>query len=229
MKSALILFPGTNREKDMEMALTHVTGRAPDIVWHKESTLPECDLMVLPGGFSYGDYLRCGAMAAHSPIMKEVIARAQKGVRLLAVCNGFQMLVETGLVPGALLHNRSVKFICKQVHLRVENTATDFTNAFSRHQVIQVPIAHGEGNYFIDANGLKALEDNDQIAFRYCDATGAITEAANPNGAVANIAGVFNTTKTIMGMMPHPENAVVPHVNGHQGTALFQSLVEALG
>lgn len=228
MKSALILFPGTNREKDMEMALTHVTGRAPDIVWHKESTLPECDLMVLPGGFSYGDYLRCGAMAAHSPIMKEVIARAQKGVRLLAVCNGFQMLVETGLVPGALLHNRSVKFICKQVHLRVENTTTDFTNAFSRHQVIQVPVAHGEGNYFIDANGLKALEDNDQIAFRYCDATGAITEAANPNGAVANIAGVFNTTKTIMGMMPHPENAVVPHVNGHQGTALFQSLVEAL-
>lgn len=229
MKSAIILFPGTNREKDMEMALTHVTGRAPDIVWHKESSLPECDLMVLPGGFSYGDYLRCGAMAAHSPIMKEVIARAQKGVRLLAVCNGFQMLVETGLVPGALLHNRSVKFICKQVHLRVENTTTDFTNAFSRHQVIQVPIAHGEGNYFIDANGLKALEDNDQIAFRYCDATGAITEAANPNGAVANIAGVFNTTKTIMGMMPHPENAVVPHVNGHQGTALFQSLVEALG
>ncbi|MBL8642234.1 MAG: phosphoribosylformylglycinamidine synthase I [Alphaproteobacteria bacterium] len=229
MKSAIILFPGTNREKDMEMALTHVTGRAPDIVWHKESTLPECDLMVLPGGFSYGDYLRCGAMAAHSPIMKEVIARAQKGVRLLAVCNGFQMLVETGLVPGALLHNRSVKFICKQVHLRVENTTTDFTNAFSRHQVIQVPVAHGEGNYFIDANGLKALEDNDQIAFRYCDATGAITEAANPNGAVANIAGVFNTTKTIMGMMPHPENAVVPHVNGHQGTALFQSLVEALG
>lgn len=228
MKSAIILFPGTNREKDMEMALTHVTGRAPDIVWHKESTLPECDLMVLPGGFSYGDYLRCGAMAAHSPIMKEVIARAQKGVRLLAVCNGFQMLVETGLVPGALLHNRSVKFICKQVHLRVENTTTDFTNAFSRHQVIQVPVAHGEGNYFIDANGLKALEDNDQIAFRYCDATGAITEAANPNGAVANIAGVFNTTKTIMGMMPHPENAVVPHVNGHQGTALFQSLVEAL-
>ncbi len=229
MKSAIILFPGTNREKDMEMALTHVTGRAPDIVWHKESTLPECDLMVLPGGFSYGDYLRCGAMAAHSPIMKEVIARAQKGVRLLAVCNGFQMLVETGLVPGALLHNRSVKFICKQVHLRVENTTTDFTNAFSRHQVIQVPVAHGEGNYFIDTNGLKALEDNDQIAFRYCDATGAITEAANPNGAVANIAGVFNTTKTIMGMMPHPENAVVPHVNGHQGTALFQSLVEALG
>lgn len=228
MKSAIILFPGTNREKDMEMALTHVSGRAPEIVWHKESTLPECDLMVLPGGFSYGDYLRCGAMAAHSPIMKEVIARAKKGVRLLAVCNGFQMLVETGLVPGALLHNRSLKFICKQVHLRVENTATDFTTAFQKNQIIQVPIAHGEGNYFIDTDGLKSLEDNDQIAFRYCDASGAITDAANPNGAIANIAGVFNDTKTIMGMMPHPENAVVPHVNGHQGTALFTSLVEAL-
>lgn len=228
MKSAIILFPGTNREKDMEMALTHITGHAPTIVWHKESTLPDCDLMVLPGGFSYGDYLRCGAMAAHSPIMKEVIALANKGVRLLAVCNGFQMLVETGLVPGALLHNRSLKFICKQVHLRVENNSTDFTNAFSRHQVIQVPIAHGEGNYFIDADGVKALEDKDQIAFRYCDAVGGITDTANPNGAVSNIAGVFNTTKTIMGMMPHPENAVVPHANGHQGTGLFKSLVEAL-
>lgn len=228
MKSAIILFPGSNREKDMEMALAHVSGRTPEIVWHKETSLPDCDLMVLPGGFSYGDYLRCGAMAAHSPIMKEVIAKAKKGVRLLAVCNGFQMLVETGLVPGALLHNRSLKFICKQVHLRVENNTTDFTNAFTKQQVIQVPIAHGEGNYFIGADGLKALEDNDQIAFRYCDASGVITDAANPNGSVANIAGVFNDTKTIMGMMPHPENAVAPHVNGHQGIPLFKSIVEAL-
>jgi phosphoribosylformylglycinamidine synthase I len=228
MKSAIILFPGSNREKDMEMALTHITGRAPQIVWHKESTLPDCDLMVLPGGFSYGDYLRCGAMAAHSPIMQEVIARANKGVRLLAVCNGFQMLVETGLVPGALLHNRSLKFICKQVHLRVENNTTDFTNAFTKNQIIQVPIAHGEGNYFIDADGAKAMEDKDQIAFRYCDPSGAITDTANPNGSVYNIAGVFNDTKTIMGMMPHPENAVTPHVNGHQGVGLFKSLVEAL-
>ena len=229
MKSAIILFPGTNREKDMEMALKHVTGVAPTIVWHKESTLPECDLMVLPGGFSYGDYLRCGAMAAHSPIMQEVIARAKKGVRLLAVCNGFQMLVETGLVPGALLHNSSLKFICKQVHLRVENNSTDFTNAFQKGQVIQVPVAHGEGNYIIDADGVKKLEDNDQIAFRYCDAAGQLTEAANVNGSTANIAGVFNDTKTIMGMMPHPENAVMSHANGHQGIGLFKSLVEALG
>lgn len=228
MKSAIILFPGSNREKDMELALTHITGRAPQIVWHKESTLPDCDLMVLPGGFSYGDYLRCGAMAAHSPIMQEVIARANKGVRLLAVCNGFQMLVETGLVPGALLHNRSMKFICKQVHLRVENNTTDFTNAFTKNQIIQVPIAHGEGNYFIDADGLKAMEDKDQIAFRYCDASGTINDATNANGSVSNIAGVFNDSKTIMGMMPHPENAVVPHANGHQGVGLFKSLVEAL-
>ena len=228
MKSAIILFPGSNREKDMELALTHITGRAPQIVWHKESTLPDCDLMVLPGGFSYGDYLRCGAMAAHSPIMQEVIARANKGVRLLAVCNGFQMLVETGLVPGALLHNRSMKFICKQVHLRVENNTTDFTNAFTKNQIIQVPIAHGEGNYFIDADGLKAMEDKDQIAFRYCDASGAVNDATNANGSVSNIAGVFNDTKTIMGMMPHPENAVAPHANGHQGVGLFKSLVEAL-
>lgn len=136
MKSAIILFPGSNREKDMEMALTHISGKTPAIVWHKDTTLPDCDLMVLPGGFSYGDYLRCGAMAAHSPIMKEVIARANKGTRLLAVCNGFQMLVETGLVPGALLHNKSLRFICKQVHLRVENNTTDFTNKFARHDII---------------------------------------------------------------------------------------------
>jgi phosphoribosylformylglycinamidine synthase I len=228
MKSAIILFPGTNREKDMAMALQSVTGQQPAIVWHKESSLPDCDLMVLPGGFSYGDYLRCGAMAAHSPIMQEVIARAKKGVRLLAVCNGFQMLVETGLVRGALLHNRSLKFICKQVHLRCENTASDFTRNFAPNQVIQVPIAHGEGNYFVAADDLKYLDDNNLVAFRYCDEQGHITDAANPNGATANIAGVFNDTKTIMGMMPHPENAVVPHANGHQGQALFQSLLNSL-
>lgn len=228
MKSAIILFPGSNREKDMEMALTHISGHAPTIVWHKDTSLPDCDLMVLPGGFSYGDYLRCGAMAAHSPIMKEVIARAQKGTRLLAVCNGFQMLVETGLVPGALLHNRSLRFICKQVHLRVENNTTDFTRAFARHDVIQVPVAHGEGNYFINEDGLKSLEDHDQIAFRYCDAKGNPSHDSNPNGAIANIAGVFNDRKTILGMMPHPENAVTPHANGHQGSKLFQSIVEAL-
>lgn len=229
MKTAIILFPGTNREKDMAMAIEHVSGRAPSIVWHKDTSLPnDCDLMILPGGFSYGDYLRCGAMAAHSPIMREVIDRARKGTRLLAVCNGFQMLVETGLVPGALLRNRDLRFICKQVHLKVESAASDFTSNFKKGQILQVPIAHGEGNYFVNDDTLKSLQDNDQIAFRYCTTDGAITEAANANGSTANIAGVFNDSKTIMGMMPHPEDAVVPHANGHQGIPLFKSIVEAL-
>lgn len=229
MKTAIIVFPGTNREKDMEMAIEHVSGRKPALVWHKDTSLPDCDLMVLPGGFSYGDYLRCGAMAAHSPIMKEVIARAKAGTRLLAVCNGFQMLVETGLVPGALLRNRSLKFICKQVHLKVENNASDFTRRFDKGQVLQVPIAHGEGNYFIDADGLKSLQDNDQIAFSYCGADGSVSKDHNPNGSIENIAGVMNREKTILGMMPHPEDSVAPQANGHQGTPLFQSIVEALG
>jgi phosphoribosylformylglycinamidine synthase len=229
MKAAIIVFPGTNREKDMAMALEHVSGKKPDLVWHKETSLQNYDLMVLPGGFSYGDYLRCGAMAAHSPIMKEVIAKAQKGTRLLAVCNGFQMLVETGLVPGGLLHNASLKFICKQVHLKVGNTNTDFTRNFKSGEVIKVPVAHGEGNYFVPADVLKKLEDNDQIAFRYCDEDGQTAHPdIAPNGSVANIAGVFNETKTIMGMMPHPEDAVLPQAGNTSGTKLFSSIVEAL-
>lgn len=228
MKSAIIVFPGTNREKDMAMALEHVSGKAPDLVWHKETSLNKYDLIVLPGGFSYGDYLRCGAMAAHSPIMKEVIAKTKTGTRLLAVCNGFQMLVETGLVPGALLRNKSLRFICKQVHLRTENNQTEFTSQFMSKQVIRVPVAHGEGNYFVTQDQLKKLEDNNQVAFRYCTASGQVTDDANPNGAIDNIAGVFNETKTIMGMMPHPEDAVVPHAANHSGSPLFKSIVEAL-
>lgn len=228
MRTAIIVFPGTNRETDMAKALAHVSGRQPDLIWHKETSLKDYDLMVLPGGFSYGDYLRCGAMAAHSPIMKEVVSKAKAGTRLLAVCNGFQMLVETGLVPGALLRNASLHFICRQVHLRTENNSTDFTRNLSRGQVIQVPVAHGEGNYFVSQDTLKALEDNDQIAFRYVDADGAVTNLANPNGSVANIAGVFNDNKTIMGMMPHPEDAVVPHAGNPSGTPIFKSIVEAL-
>ncbi|MBE2191513.1 MAG: phosphoribosylformylglycinamidine synthase subunit PurQ [Alphaproteobacteria bacterium] len=228
MKSAIIVFPGTNREKDMQMALAHISGHTPRLVWHKETSLPDCDLMVLPGGFSYGDYLRCGAMAAHSPIMREVIDRAKKGTRLLAVCNGFQMLVETGLVPGALLRNRSLKFICKQIYLRSDNTSSDFTHRFAKGQVSQVPIAHGEGNYFINEDGIKSLQDHDQIAFRYCNKDGLVCDEANPNGSIANIAGVLNTEKTILGMMPHPEDSVMPQINGHQGIPLFQSIVEAL-
>lgn len=228
MKSAIIVFPGTNREKDMAMALAHVSGKQPDLIWHKDTSLASYDLIVLPGGFSYGDYLRCGAMAAHSPIMREIIKKTQAGTRLLAVCNGFQMLVETGLVPGALLRNQSLRFICKQVHLRTENNTTEFTNRLLHKQVIRVPVAHGEGNYFVTAEQLKRLQDNDQVAFRYCDAHGHVDVGNNPNGAVDNIAGVFNESKTILGMMPHPEDAVVPHAANHSGSPIFQSIIEAL-
>jgi phosphoribosylformylglycinamidine synthase I len=228
MKAAIILFPGSNREIDMAKALKTVSGIDPVIVWHKDTSLPACDLMVLPGGFSYGDYLRCGSMAAHSPIMKDVIARAQKGTRLLAVCNGFQMLVETKLVPGALIRNRSLHFRCQQTHLRVENNQTDFTSRYKTGQIIRVPIAHGEGNYIASQDDIKMMNDNGQIAFRYCDSSGAINDESNPNGSTDNIAGVFNSTKTIMGMMPHPEDAVAFPSANHDGKPLFQSIFEAL-
>ena len=228
MKSAIIVFPGTNREKDMAMAIETASGKKPVMVWHKETTLPACDLIVLPGGFSYGDYLRCGAMAAHSPIMREVIKKAEGGTRLLAVCNGFQMLVETRLVPGALLRNKSLHFICKQVHLRAENNDTDFTRQFANKQVIRVPVAHGEGNYFVDADTIKKLEDGNQIAFRYCAPDGTVSDHANPNGSAANIAGVFNEKKTILGMMPHPEDAVSSPAGNNAGAPLFKSIVESL-
>jgi phosphoribosylformylglycinamidine synthase subunit PurQ / glutaminase len=228
MKTAIVVFPGTNREMDMQDALTHISGHKPDLIWHKETHIQNYDLLVLPGGFSYGDYLRCGAMAAHSPIMKEIVAHAKKGGRLLAVCNGFQMLVETGLVPGALLRNRSLHFMCKQVFLRTENNHTLFTSQLKPQQVLQVPIAHGEGNYFVSVDTLKSLQDNEQIAFRYCNENGDCSDASNPNGSTDHIAGVFNSGKTILGMMPHPENAVLPHASGHQGRPLFQSIVESL-
>ncbi len=229
MKASIIVFPGTNREKDMAMALERVTGKAPDLVWHKETDLGKPDLIVLPGGFSYGDYLRCGAMAAHSPIMKEVIKKAEEGTRVLGVCNGFQMLIETRLLPGALLRNTTLKFICKRVHLRCETGETEFTGKIGKGGVIEVPVAHGEGNYFANDEMLAELEAEDRIAFRYCDGSGAVTKEANPNGSSANIAGIFNKRKTILGMMPHPENATLPHQANESGLGLFEGIVESLG
>jgi len=229
METAIILFPGTNREPDMAMALERVTGKAPRMIWHKDTDIGKPDLIVLPGGFSYGDYLRCGAMAAHSPVMKEVIALAKKGTRVLGVCNGFQMLVETHLLPGALLQNNSLKFICKHVSLRCENNETDFTGKMKKGDVIHVPIAHGEGNYFADGKTLDAMEANGQIAFRYCNDNGEVTAAANPNGSARNIAGVYNKEKTILGMMPHPENAVMEWQDNLSGLKLLEGIVEALG
>ena len=229
MDITVIIFPGTNRETDMEDALESVCGSPVRRVWHKNTDLGTPDLIVLPGGFSHGDYLRCGAMAAHSPIMKAVVEQAGKGTPVLGVCNGFQMLVETRLLPGALLRNQSLKFICKPVCLKTTSTDNLFTAKMPEHDVIKVPVAHGEGNYHATQDQIREMEEHDQIAFKYCNDNGDITPDANPNGSIENIAGITNRRKTILGMMPHPENAVLPHQNLADGKAFFKSIIETLG
>jgi phosphoribosylformylglycinamidine synthase len=219
MQTAVVVFPGSNRERDAIMALERATGKKPHIVWHGDSSLPKVDLIVLPGGFSYGDYLRTGAMAAHSPIMREVAAQAKKGVRVWGICNGFQILCEAQLVPGILLRNASLKFVCKPVTLKVESHDSDFTRLCKKGQELRVIVAHGDGNYFADKDAEKAMEDNGQIAFRYQD---------NPNGSLNDIAGVFNKERNVLGMMPHPENAVEALHGSTDGTVLFDSVVKSL-
>lgn len=228
MRSAIIVFPGSNRDRDMQMALRQASGREPNMVWHKETELPEVDLIVVPGGFSYGDYLRAGAMGALSPAMRTVRERAERGVPVLGVCNGFQMLTEAGLLPGALMRNAGLKFVCRQVHLRVESAQTIFTAGYAQGQVIRVPVAHNDGNYFADPDTLKHLEDRDLIAFRYVDADGEDCETANPNGSQRNIAGIYNETRTVLGLMPHPEDAIDPLHGGTEGRGLFHGLAQAL-
>jgi phosphoribosylformylglycinamidine synthase len=219
MKSAVVVFPGLNRDRDMIAALTTISGNAPAVVWHKDTELPDVDLIVIPGGFSYGDYLRVGAIAARSPVMAEIRARAQKGVHVLGVCNGFQILVEAGLVPGVLMRNASLRFVCREVRLTVENADTDFTRGYKKGQVITTPVAHHDGNYFADAATLKAIEDNGQVAFRYAEGT-------NPNGSLNDIAGVFNRDKNVLGLMPHPENLIESAHGGIDGRALFSGLLQ---
>jgi phosphoribosylformylglycinamidine synthase len=228
MKSAIIVFPGSNREQDARQALKQATGREPAMVWHRDAEIPEVDLILVPGGFSYGDYLRCGAIAAHSPAMREVAARAAKGVAVLGVCNGFQILCETGLLPGVLLRNAHLKFVCRNVTLRVETSQSLFTQAYSAGQRLSVPVAHGDGNYFAEPATLDRLEERGQIAFRYCDGDGELTGAANPNGSARHIAGIFNDTKNVLGLMPHPENAIDPLLGSIDGRPLFQGLAQAL-
>jgi phosphoribosylformylglycinamidine synthase subunit PurQ / glutaminase len=228
MQSAVIVFPGLNRDRDMIAALTKILGKPPAIVWHADAELPDVDLVVIPGGFSYGDYLRAGAIAARSPILRAVHGHAAAGRLTLGVCNGFQILTEAGLLPGALMRNRDLKFLCKTIHLKAENTDTPFTGGYRERPVFACPIAHHDGNYFIDANGLKALEDNSRIAFRYCDDTGAVTAAANPNGSIANIAGILNNAGNVLGMMPHPENLIEPAHGGTGGRPLFEGIASRL-
>lgn len=228
MKAAVITFPGSNCDRDARIALERVMGRPPVAVWHADSDLPDVDLIVLPGGFSYGDYLRTGAMAAHSPIMREVKARADKGARVLGICNGFQILTEAHMLPGALLRNAGLKFICRDAPLRVETTDSPFTTGYTKGQVVAFPVAHHDGNYVADADTVKRLEGEDRVAFRYCEPSGAATEAGNPNGSVAAIAGVLNERRNVLGLMPHPERAVDPLTGGTDGRVLFEILVEAL-
>jgi phosphoribosylformylglycinamidine synthase len=228
MKAAVIVFPGSNCDRDVQVALRDSMGREPLMVWHKDSDFDKVDLIVLPGGFSYGDYLRCGAMAAQSPVLKEVVARARKGVAVLGICNGFQVLTETGLVPGVLMRNADLRFVCRDVRVKVETSQSLFTAKYEQGQAIRVPVAHHDGNYFADDDTLSAMEDRGQIALRYCDAEGEITEEANPNGSLRNIAGVYNETKTVLGLMPHPERLADPRLGGTDGRALFDGLVEAL-
>ncbi len=228
MPAAVIVFPGSNCDRDVAVALEAAVGRPPAMVWHRESTLPECDLIVVPGGFSYGDYLRSGAMAAHSPIMRAVIDRANAGTPILGICNGFQILAESGLLPGILMRNASLKFVCRDVDLRVERADTVFTGAYSEGQVLRVPVAHHDGNYFADAETLQRLEDGGQVAFRYCAPDGSITEAANPNGSIANIAGILNADGNVLGMMPHPERLADALLGGTDGAPMFTMLAEAI-
>ena len=225
MKAAVIVFPGSNRERDAAAALA-AFGSPPALVWHRDHELPRTDLILIPGGFSYGDYLRTGAIAAHSPIMESVKRAAERGVLVLGICNGFQILTESGLLPGVLLRNASLKFVCRDVHLRVETSNSPFTRAYNAGQVLTVPIAHGDGNYFADEATLKRLQDEDRIAFRYCSPHEG--GSGNPNGSIADIAGILNERRNVLGLMPHPENAVDPMLGSTDGRGLFQSLVEAM-
>ena len=228
MKAAIITFPGTNRERDMRLALKRATGSDPQMLFHRDELPKGLDLVVLPGGFSYGDYLRCGAMAAQSPIMREVKEFAEKGGHVLGVCNGFQILIETGLLPGGLLRNASLRFLSMDCHMRVERAGTAYTSRWQKGAVFRAPLAHGDGNYFADDATLDRLDGEGLVAFRYTNENGEVTEAANRNGSARNIAGIFSPNLRVCGLMPHPEDLVDPLMGGTDGLPMFESLAESL-
>ena len=227
MKAAVIVFPGSNCDRDIQVALTQSMGRPPLMVWHRQDAFPPVDLIVVPAGVSYGDYLRAGAMAANSPAIVETKRRAEAGVAVLGICNGFQILVESGLLPGALMQNRSQKFICKSVFTRVESVDTPFTNQCREQPVLKIPISHHEGSYFAPPETLKAMSDNHQVILRYCEPEGTVSEASNPNGSIENIAGVANEKKNVLGMMPHPERCADPLWPDRDGQLIFKSLIQS--
>ena len=228
MKCGIVVFPGSNCDRDNFHILNDIFHLNTKWIWHKDLELQGYDLIVLPGGFSYGDYLRPGAIARFSPVMKAVVSYAKSGGRLLGICNGFQILLESGLLPGVLMRNRTQTFVCKPIHVRVENNQTPFTKSCQPRAVLKIPIAHADGNYFAEPEVLKNLEDNEQIIFRYCNEGGEITEASNPNGSIANIAGIANESRTVLGMMPHPERCADPLWAYADGQTIFQSLIQSL-
>ena len=228
LRFGIVVFPGSNCDHDSQYVAETILGQEAKLIWHKESSIGDVDLVILPGGFSYGDYLRCGALARFSPIMKDVVRFANNGGTVFGICNGFQILVEAGLLPGVLLRNQSLKFVCKYVHLKVENSDTLFTSRCVKGEVLEIPIAHGDGNYFADDDTLHRLEDGNQIVFRYCDPKGRITAEANPNGSLGNIAGIINESGNVLGMMPHPERASDPELHHTDGRKILDSIVESL-
>jgi phosphoribosylformylglycinamidine synthase subunit PurQ / glutaminase len=228
MKFAVVVFPGSNGDHDAHYAVSHVLGQQAEFIWHKDTDLNGADAVILPGGFAHGDYLRTGAMARFSPIMREVRSFAARGGPVLGFCNGFQILLEAGLLPGAMLRNRGLKFLCQHVHVRVEQTDTPFTSACRRGQVLRIPIAHGEGNYFAEPEVIARLEANRQVIFRYTNADGAITMEDNPNGSAAAIAGLCNETRNVVGLMPHPERACEPAVGSADGLVILESVLQSL-
>ncbi len=228
MRVSVIVFPGSNCDRDVKVAVERITGFPVTMVWHGDASVPPSDLIILPGGFTYGDYLRCGAMAAHSPIMRDVIAKAKDGTPVLGICNGFQVLCESGLLPGVLMRNASLKFLCKDVYLRVDNAKTFFTQCYRDGQVIKIPVAHAEGNYFADRNTLGMLEDEGRVVFRYADSDGNVSPETCPNGAQRNIAGVCSKDGRILGMMPHPERLYETILGGTDGRRIFESVVVSM-
>ncbi|MCA0279432.1 MAG: phosphoribosylformylglycinamidine synthase subunit PurQ [Proteobacteria bacterium] len=216
MKTAVVQLPGLNRDRDMIAALTKISGTAPVTVWQTDTEIPDVDLIAIPGGFSYGDYLRCGAIAARMPVMRAVADKAAKGVMVIGVCNGFQILLEAGLLPGALMRNATLKFVCREVKLEIANANTAFTRNYLPGQIIRCPVAHHDGNYFADAETIKQIEGNGQVVFRYADGT-------NPNGSINDIAGIVNAKGNVLGLMPHPENLIEKAHGGSDGRALFES------
>jgi phosphoribosylformylglycinamidine synthase I len=228
MKFAIVVFPGSNCDHDAYHAARHVLGQDAEFVWHKEDSLKGADVVILPGGFAHGDYLRTGAIARFSPVMKAVTSFAARGGPVLGICNGFQVLLEAGLLPGAMLRNRSLKYQCEYVHVKVEQVDTPFTAACTPGQVMRIPIAHGEGNYYAEPDVIARLERNRQIVFRYATASGEVTEAANPNGSAANIAGLCNDSRNVVGLMPHPERACELAVGSADGLVMFESVLKSV-